>query len=88
MDTQRTNRVTLLARLLIAVLFVLAGIGKIKGFEGTVGYIASKGLPMPEVLAWLTIALEVGGGLALAAGWWGLRDVLRRPVVQTLRQAS
>jgi putative ABC transport system permease protein len=26
--------------------------------------------------------------LALAAGWWGLRDVLRRPVVQTLRQAS
>jgi putative ABC transport system permease protein len=30
----------------------------------------------------------VGALLALAAGWWGLRDVLRRPVVQTLRQAS
>jgi putative ABC transport system permease protein len=30
----------------------------------------------------------VGASLALAAGWWGLRDVLRRPVVQTLRQAS
>ncbi len=30
----------------------------------------------------------VGAMLALAAGWWGLRDVLRRPVVQTLRQAS
>jgi len=30
----------------------------------------------------------VGAGLALAAGWWGLRDVVRRPVVQTLRQAS
>ena len=29
-----------------------------------------------------------GAVLALAAGWWGLRDVLRRPVVQTLRQAS
>ncbi len=29
----------------------------------------------------------VGALLALAAGWWGLRDVLRRPVVQTLRQA-
>jgi putative ABC transport system permease protein len=30
----------------------------------------------------------IGALLALAAGWWGLRDVLRRPVVQTLRQAS
>ena len=30
----------------------------------------------------------VGAVLALAAGWWGLRDVLHRPVVQTLRQAS
>ncbi len=30
----------------------------------------------------------VGALLALAAGWWGLRDVLQRPVVQTLRQAS
>jgi putative ABC transport system permease protein len=30
----------------------------------------------------------VGALLALAAGWWGLRDVLRRLVVQTLRQAS
>jgi putative ABC transport system permease protein len=29
-----------------------------------------------------------GAALALAAGWWGLRDVLRRPVVQTLRQAT
>ena len=29
-----------------------------------------------------------GALLALAAGWWGLRDVLRRPVVQTLREAS
>jgi putative ABC transport system permease protein len=26
--------------------------------------------------------------LALAAGWWGLREVLMRPVVQTLRQAA
>jgi putative ABC transport system permease protein len=30
----------------------------------------------------------VGALLAWAAGWWGLRDVLHRPVVQTLRQAS
>jgi len=29
-----------------------------------------------------------GGALALMAGWWGLRDVLRRPVVTTLRRAA
>ena len=29
-----------------------------------------------------------GALLALAAGWWGLREVLRRPVVETLRQAA
>lgn len=39
--------------------------------------------------AWIPFAgAAVGGVLALAAGWWGLRDVLRRPVVQTLRQAA
>ncbi len=30
----------------------------------------------------------VGGVLALLAGWWGLREVLRRPVVDTLRRAT
>jgi putative ABC transport system permease protein len=29
-----------------------------------------------------------GALLALAAGWWGLREVLRRPVVETLRRAT
>jgi putative ABC transport system permease protein len=38
---------------------------------------------------WVPVVGAVSGAsLALAAGWWGLRDVLRRPVVQTLRQAS
>ncbi len=29
-----------------------------------------------------------GALLSLAAGWWGLREVLRRPVIETLRQAA
>jgi putative ABC transport system permease protein len=38
---------------------------------------------------WVPLAGAVAGALlALAAGWWGLRDVLRRPVVETLRQAA
>ena len=38
---------------------------------------------------WVPLAGSAAGALlALAAGWWGLRDVLRRPVVQTLREAA
>jgi putative ABC transport system permease protein len=33
------------------------------------------------------MGILVGAGLAWGAGWWGLREVLRRPVVHTLRQA-
>lgn len=63
------NTIALVARILIGLLFVVAGFGKIGGFEGISGYIGSKGLPMPQVLAALTIALELGGGLLLIAGY-------------------
>lgn len=56
-------------RILLALMFVLAGFGKITGFAGTVGYMQSKGMPAAEVLAVLTILLEVGGGLALMVGF-------------------
>ncbi len=60
---------TLLGRILIALLFVPSGFGKITGFEGTVGYIASKGLPLPQVGAIIAIAVELGLGLLLLVGW-------------------
>lgn len=63
------NPLSLVGRLLLALLFVPAGIGKITGFAGTAGYIASKGLPMPELGALVAIVVEVGGGLALIAGF-------------------
>lgn len=38
---------------------------------------------------WVPLAGAAAGALlALAAGWWGLREVLRRPVVETLRRAA
>ena len=49
------NPLALIGRLLLAYLFIPAGLGKISGFAGTAGYIASKGLPMPEVGAVLAI---------------------------------
>jgi putative ABC transport system permease protein len=38
---------------------------------------------------WVPVLGSVAGAvLALAAGWWGLREVLQRPVVETLRSAQ
>jgi putative oxidoreductase len=59
----------LLGRILLAVMFVVSGYGKLTGFDGAVGYIASKGLPMPQVLAAIAIVIELGGGIALILGW-------------------
>lgn len=63
------NPLALIGRLLMALLFLPAGIGKIGGFAGTVGYIGSKGLPLPELGAAIAIVVEVGGALALIAGF-------------------
>ena len=60
--------VVLAGRILLGLIFVLSGLGKIPGFSGTAGYIAAKGLPLPELLTALTIAVELGGGLALVFG--------------------
>lgn len=63
------NPFSLLARLLMVALFLPAGLSKIAGFEGTVGYIASVGLPMASLGAVLAIAVEVLAPLALLVGW-------------------
>ena len=69
MFTSLQNPLALVGRLLLALLFLPAGINKIGGLAGTVGYIASKGLPMPSVAAVIAIIVEVGGALALIAGF-------------------
>jgi putative oxidoreductase len=68
MNAQR-DWAALLGRILIASLFVISGYGKLTGFDGTVGYIGSKGLPMAQVLAGIAILIELGGGIALILGW-------------------
>jgi putative oxidoreductase len=60
----------LIGRVLLALMFVLAGFGKLfGGLEGTAGYIASVGLPMPTALAAGAGVLELGAGLLLIIGW-------------------
>ena len=59
----------LIARVLLALMFLLAGLSKFGGLEGTAGYIASKGLPMAQLLAIATATLEVVAAVMLIVGW-------------------
>ena len=63
------NALNLAARLLFVVMFLPAGIGKLTGFAGTVGYISSVGLPLPAIGAALALTVEIVGSLALLAGF-------------------
>ena len=67
--TSTQNAAALVGRILLALIFITSGLTKITGFEGTVGYIASKGLPLLQVGAALAIAVELGGGILLAIGY-------------------
>lgn len=60
---------SLIGRILLAAIFVWSGFGKIGGFEGLAGQIASKGFPAAQAFAAATIAIEIGAGLMLVAGW-------------------
>jgi len=59
----------LIGRILLVVIFLWSGFNKITGFAGSAGYMASKGLPMVEVLLVLSIVIEIGGALMIIFGW-------------------
>jgi putative oxidoreductase len=59
----------LAARILLAQVFIISGVGKIARFAGTAALMAGVGFPAAKVLLALVIALEVGGGLLLIIGW-------------------
>lgn len=62
------NAIVLIARILLAHIFLLSGIGKLgAGYAATQGYMAAMGAP--AALLPLVIALEIGGGLALILGF-------------------
>ncbi len=57
----------LAGRILLSILFITAGWGKITGYAGTAGYMDSMGVP--SILLPLVILTELGGGLAVLVGW-------------------
>lgn len=56
-------------RVLLGVYFLIPGIMKIGGFNGMVTYMTQHGVPFTVPLLVLTTILQIGGGLALIAGW-------------------
>jgi putative oxidoreductase len=58
----------LAGRILISVIFIMAGYGKIGGYAGTAAYMESMGVP--GALLPLVIATELGGGILVVLGLW------------------
>ena len=56
-------------RLLIGLPFAMSGFGKLAAYSATVGMITAVGLPLPPLAFAVAVALELGGGLLLIAGY-------------------
>ena len=68
-SNSNSGAVPFVGRILVAAIFILSGLGKIGAPAATQGYIAAMGLPAP-LLAYIgAIAVELGGGLLLLAGY-------------------
>ena len=66
--TKLQDTALLIARILMPILFIVAGWGKINGYTATAGYMTSMGVP--SFFLPLTILLEFGGGLAILFGFF------------------
>ena len=66
---QSNGLATLVARVFLSILFILAGFSKLTAISGTAGYFAGLGLPVPTVTAGLVGLVEFLGGLAILVGF-------------------
>ncbi|WP_417884348.1 DoxX family protein [Vibrio rumoiensis] len=66
----RTNAfISVTGRFLLSLLFMGSGLSKLSAFDATVSYISSFGLPFSTLVYFLTITIEVVGGLMLLVGY-------------------
>jgi putative oxidoreductase len=69
MNQTALNAGDVVARIFIAALFLMAGVGKLgSGYAATQGYMEAMGVP--GILLPLVIALEIGGAVLVIAGYW------------------
>lgn len=61
--------VSLFGRILLSVIFIVSGFGKLFTFHSVAGMLAGKGFPLATIAAGVAIAIELLGGLAILAGF-------------------
>ena len=62
------SSISAFGRLLIALIFIRAGINKLGSVAATTATMRNHGIPFPDILVWGAITLELVGGLMLVAG--------------------
>lgn len=65
---KHSDAILLVGRVLLSILFIVAGFSKIGTFAATAGYVGSV-LPAPELITALVIAIEFIGGIMILVGW-------------------
>lgn len=65
--TEQNSALLLVARVVLAALFIMAGLGKLGDVQGFAGYMASGGIP--AALAWPAVLFEIAAGLAILVGF-------------------
>ena len=66
---KHSDHAAFVGRILYALMFLIFGYGKVTAYGGTVGYMASLGLPAPSLFTLLAIVIEIGGGLLMLVGY-------------------
>lgn len=67
---QQKDGLLLTARVLLVVLYLKFGLGKLFSFSATAAYMASADLPAPVLMTTIALVMELGVALAIAVGFW------------------
>ena len=68
MSNSSTSIVPLFGRILLSLVFIMGGVGKITGFSYEEGMVAAKHFPLPAVALAIALLIELVGGLAILTG--------------------
>jgi len=63
------SQMMLVGRIFLSLMFLIAGTRKLMAISATVAYFTKLGFPIPEIMVWVSIIIEIGGALLLIAGW-------------------
>lgn len=67
--SNQNDLLSLVGRVLLALMFLIGGVDKIMGLEGTMKYMQANAVPMTSIAIYVAIVIEIGMGLLLVAGF-------------------